>query len=254
MDKSKNELVTRDQLGSKLKNVFAKNGLEFNQREHFFMMSIFDPNKSNHLNLDSVRRALFDEDIEAYFSRKDARPKGPFFENLGNENGLTKQQMRDLKRNEINDRRRVGRDRSILERCKVKLQKALLPKQMSHLAKWKHFDANRDGYVGMEDVKQRLMQMRVFSADELSCLMEKFRRSNFNNRTGQTPAKITIQHIPTGIGRFGRFRHQKPKRPRFVARLILDFQPFPTGPKTGIMQQNTTSGTAAIQTEQHRIE
>lgn len=236
LEQPENGLITHNELGSKLKKVFVKNGLELNKRERFFLMSVFDQSKSGHLNVGSVCKALFDEDIEAYFSRKDKRPKGPFFEDIGKENKLTKQQMDDLRRNEIADQRRVGRNRSILQRCKVKLQKAMLPRQMSHLGKWRYFDSNGDGHVGRADVRQRLMQMRVFTKDELTCLMGHFRRSESNHRPDQAAGKTAIQHIPASIGRFDRQRHDEPDWTSLATRFKFNFQPIPAGSKNRVIQ------------------
>jgi len=166
--------ISKSHLTSNLKTILKKNGLNFSERERFFLVSMFDQNKKGELNLQEVSNVMFKENIESYFSRKDKRPKGPFFEISLKDLQLTKQQKQQLKRNKTHDQRKIAKEYSVLERCRVKLQKKLLSKTRNHLEQWNNFDVNKDGYIGLKDIKNKLLQMGVFSGEEMTYLLNHF--------------------------------------------------------------------------------
>jgi hypothetical protein len=139
-------------------------------------MSLFDHNKHGMCDITKVQNIIFDEDLENYFKRKDYRPKGPFFELPLNELKLTQAQKRNLKRNRTFDRRRIGKERSVLQKCRVKLQKVMGRNLRNHFEKWGYFDVDRDGYLGLRDVQMRLLDMQVFTSKELGFLVDFFGR------------------------------------------------------------------------------
>lgn len=157
-----------------MKKILIKNGLNFTKRQEYFFMSVFDKNKDEMLNINKVKKILFEDDIEQYFAGKQINPKGPFLEKPLNELKLTIQQKKDLKRNKTYDRRKIGKERSILQKCRVKIQKAMSLTRRTHLDKFGYFDFNQDGYVGLGDVKNRFLKMRVFSEKELNYLVKHF--------------------------------------------------------------------------------
>lgn len=180
-------LVPKTSLDRRLKSVFDKNGLSFSEREQCFLMSLFDQNQRGECDVREVGRILFDEDIEAYFGRKQKRPKGPFFELPLNDLKLTAQQKKNLKRNRTFDRRRLGRDHSVLQNCRAKLQRVLGNYNRNHFDKWRFFDADRDGHVGLGDIRQRLLQMGVFSQGELTYLVDHFGQGDASREGGPIP-------------------------------------------------------------------
>ena len=138
------------------------------------MISIFDQNTKGQFNIEKISQAIFNEDIEDYFSRKEKRPKGPFFEMSLKDLKFTKEQKRALKRNKTHDQRKIAREHSILERCRIKLQKKLISKKRNHFEKFYNFDVNEDGYVGAVDIKNKLLNMGVFSGEEMQFLLNHF--------------------------------------------------------------------------------
>lgn len=169
-----NKLITHENLGSCMKNILKKNGLNFSKRDQCFLMSLFDKNNNNQLNIEKVKKVLFEDDFEDYFARKQLQPKGPFFEKPLNELKLTIQQKKDLKRIQKLEKNKIGKERSIFQKCRIKMQNSFIRNQRTNFQKWEYFDVNKDGFVGIRDVKNRLLEMRIFSSNELDYLIDHF--------------------------------------------------------------------------------